>query len=381
MKKILIVAGEPSADRHAAALVKAVHSKLPDVEFIGIGGPMMKQEGVRIIFDANKIAVVGISEVVRHLGMIKDAFNKVIRASRDEKVLLAVLIDFPDFNLRLAKKLDNLGIPLVYYISPQIWAWRKGRINKIKRYFKKVLVIFKFEESLYRTAGIDVKFVGHPLTNHVNLTAAPEEIRKKYNIPGNARVIAMLPGSRSSEIKRHLGIMIMAVELLKPSNSDIYPIIPVLSTHAEFVQNILKEYRFDAKVIVDDTYNAVGISYFAIVASGTATLETALLDVPMVIIYKVSFFSHMVAKLLLSITRIGIVNIITDEDIVPELVQSDLKPRKLANLVGKYLKNEEAYNKMKHDYLKLKSILGDSEASHEAAEEIVNIIALINEVQ
>jgi lipid-A-disaccharide synthase len=382
MKKILIIAGEPSADLYGANLVKAIRLQVAkrgahqpdDIEFTGIGGRLMKQAGVKVIFDADKIAVVGISEVIKHLGMIRQAFKTVEAAAHEEHIDLAILIDFPDFNLRLAKKLHKMNVPLVYYISPQVWAWRKGRIKTIARYFKQVLVIFNFEESIYREAGINVKFVGHPLVKTVRMTKTKEELLKKYGIPADNRIIAMLPGSRTSEVKRLLPIMLEAASIINESYKKLSFIMPILSSQAEVCGRILDTFKVPVKIIIDDTYNAVGMSEFAVVASGTATLETALLDIPMVIVYKVSFLSHMVAKVMLSINRIGIVNIATGEDIVPELVQTNLKPGTLANMIDGYLKDKVAYSRMKEGYLKLRNILSDTDASEKAAYEIIKLL-------
>ncbi len=381
MKKILIIAGEPSADLHGANLVKAVRNQVVrsggstgDIEFIGIGGRLMKEAGVNVIYDSDRIAVVGISEVIRHLGMIREAFSTVEAAARDRHVDLAVLIDFPDFNLRLAKKLHAMGVPLLYYISPQVWAWRKGRINKIARYFRKVLVIFGFEEAFYKQAGVDVEFVGHPLVSTVRMTKTRQELLDAYGMPAGTRVIALLPGSRTSEVRRHLPIMLEAASLLLGSYKNLSFIVPVLSSQAGLCRQMVEDSGLPVKIIIDDTYNAVGMSEFAVVTSGTATLETALLGVPMVIIYKVSALSHLVAKVMLSIDRIGIVNIATGEDIVPELVQSNLKPGALALLIHAYLNDREAYARMKQGYGKLREILSDADASERAAGEVIKLL-------
>lgn len=374
MKKVLIIAGEPSADLHGANLVKAIHSRMPDIEFIGIGGKLMKQAGVHIIFDADKIAVVGISEVIKHLGDIRKAFKSVASTALHGHIDLGILIDFPDFNLRLAKKLSKARIPLVYYISPQIWAWRKGRIKKIAKYFKKVLVIFKFEEAFYRDAGVDVAFAGHPLVKEVRMSGSKENLFTRYGIPSAGRVIAMLPGSRTAEVKRHLPIMLEAARHLQDLHKDLFFLVPVLGSQEQLCRRILSKYTVPVRMIIDDTYNAVGMSDFAVVASGTATLETALLDIPMVIVYKVSLLSHLVAMMLISIKRIGIINIATGEDIVPELVQNGLKPEKLAGMIDIYLNDKEAYDRMKQGYVKLRAILGDADASQQAGEEIINLL-------
>ncbi len=374
MKKVLIVAGEPSADLHGANLVKSINSRATDIEFIGVGGRCMKEAGVKIIFDADRIAVVGVSEVIRHLGVIRQAFKTAVNASIEEHIDLAVLIDFPDFNLRFAKRLYGMNIPIVYYISPQIWAWRKGRIRKIARYFKKVLVIFKFEEVFYKKAGVNAVFVGHPLIKEVKMSDSKEDLLKRYNIPAGCRIIALLPGSRTSEVRRHLPIMLKAARAIVDLHKDLFFVVPVLASQSEICRQIMDMYDLPAKLIVNDTYNAVGISDFAVAASGTATLEVALLGIPMIIVYKVSFLSHMVARMLVSINRIGIVNIATGEDIVPELVQNNLKSGKLAKTIDIYLKDKKAYDKMKAGYLKLMNVLGEMDASQKAAEEIITLL-------
>ncbi|MGB9735082.1 MAG: lipid-A-disaccharide synthase [bacterium] len=414
MKRILIIAGEPSADLHGANLVKAIRYKINSrtrmvqsqalnvsssstsaamdqnfgikadntdeqmntVEFIGIGGRRMSQEGVKLIFDADKIAVVGISEVLKHIGMIRQAFRSVEANVAKDHFDLGILIDFPDFNLRLAKKLYDIGIPLVYYISPQVWAWRKGRIKQIAKYFKKVLVIFSFEEPIYKQAGVDVKFVGHPLVKIVKMTRTKQELLKLYDIPLNRRIIAMLPGSRDSEVKRHFPIMLKAASILKEQHNNLMFVIPVLSSQSDLCRTIASNFNLPIRIIVNDTYNAVGMSEFAVVTSGTATLETALLGIPMIIIYRVSFFSHIVARMLLSIKRIGIVNIATGEDIVPELVQNKLTPQNLADMINVYLKGELSYNRFKEGYAKLRRVLTDKDASENAADDILSMLGL-----
>ncbi len=381
MRRVLIIAGEPSADMHGAGLVRAIRSQVvagiggdQDIEFVGIGGPLMREAGVNLVFDADKIAVVGISEVLRHLGDIRRAFNAMVAESVNSHIDLGILIDFPDFNLRIAKRLARHGVPLVYYIPPQVWAWRKGRIRKIAQYFKKVLVIFKFEEAFYRDAGVAVTFVGHPLVKEVKMSDSKEGLFRTYGIPVGARVVALLPGSRTSEVKRHLPIMLRAAERLSRAYEGLNFVVPVLGSQAATCGQMIAACDVPVKLIMDDTYNAVGMSDFAIVASGTATLETALLGVPMVVVYRVSLLSHIVARILLSIKRIGIVNIATGQDIVPELIQDNLNPESLADMIGVYLKDREAYETMKRGYEKLRDVLGNTDASRKAGEEIVGIL-------
>ncbi|MCL4557197.1 MAG: lipid-A-disaccharide synthase [Deltaproteobacteria bacterium] len=384
MKRVLIIAGEPSADMHGAGLVRAIRAQLAgmpgkgtEIEFVGIGGRLMREAGVNIVFDADRIAVVGISEVIRHLGSIRSAFATAVSAALDNHVDLGILIDFPDFNLRLAKRLSRHRIPLVYYIPPQVWAWRKGRIKKIARYFRKVLVIFRFEEAFYRDAGIDAAFVGHPLAGEVRMSDSKENLLKRYGIPPGNRVVALLPGSRTAEVKRHLPIMLDAARYLQDAHKDLSFVVPVLGPQAQTCSRTMHGHDVRAGLILDDTYNAVGMSDFAVVTSGTATLETALLSIPMIVVYKVSFPSHMVARALVSVKRIGIVNIATGKDMVPELVQDDLKPERLAAMIEMFLKDREAYDRMKKDYAELRGILGDADASQMAGGHIVRLLGAV----
>jgi len=322
MKKILIIAGEASSDMHASNLVKDINQLQQNISFFGLGGNNMQAAGVNIIENIVKIAFIGPGGLVKHYFKLKSIFNNICDRVKKDPPDCAILIDYAEFNLRVARELKKIGVPVIYYISPQVWAWGLWRIKTIKNLVDKMLVFFKFEETLYKKHGVNVKFVGHPLLSTVTTQNKKQDIIKELAISDNKKIIGILPGSRESEMSNILPIMLKTAYAIKQKNSNVEFLMPLASTLNELDANkIISRYDIDIKIIKDRTYDAISICDSAIVASGTATLETALLGIPMVIVYKTNFLTYLFTKNLIKLPYIGIVNVVYGEKIVPEFLQ------------------------------------------------------------
>jgi|SRR5579872_1996136 len=316
--RIFLSAGEASGDLYGAQLVQALRGRLREgpVAFVGLGGEAMRQAGCETIVDANDVAVVGLWEVVKHLPGIRDKFHQLLRAVDKQKPDIAILIDFPDFNLRLARELHKRDIPVVYFISPQLWAWRKGRIKQIQKYVRKMIVIFPFEEQFYRDHGVDVEFVGHPL--------ADREPVQPLRLAGGRPYIALLPGSRRQEVERHIKVMLQSACDLKDAYDFVIPIASTLEKKwvEEQAAKAMKEIGKDLPLhFTGSAPETLAGAHVSVVASGTATVEAALAGNPFVVIYKVAPISYAFGRHLVKLPHYAMVNIIADKRIVPELIQ------------------------------------------------------------
>lgn len=376
VKKILIVAGEASGDLHASYLVEAIKNIFPQVEFFGLGGKKLKQAGVNLYFDIVKLAVVGFFEVLRNLKKFQEIFAGLLRKVDKIKPDLAILVDYPGFNLRLAEELKKRNIPIIYYISPQIWAWGGNRIKKIKKLINRMIVVFKFEEELYKKYNIPVSFVGHPLVDIVKPKISKEELLKKFGLDLNNLTFALLPGSREKEVKSLLPIMLDTACLIRKYLGDnIQFLILRSSTVKESVfEDVLARHRVTVKLISDMTYDGLIASDFAIVASGTATLEAAILRIPMVILYKVSFLTWAYLKMIIKIPYIGLVNVVKQEKFIAEFIQYNARPQKIADYTVAILKDGQKINQIKQGLSEVTAQLGEKGASQRTAQIIVDFL-------
>ena len=375
---LLLSAGEASGDMYAARLATALKQRM-DVSIFGMGGPQMRAAGVEIITDYSEVSVVGITEVVKRLPSLVRAMRRIVEVAENRKPPLAILTDFPGFHLRLARKLKPHGIRNVYYICPQFWAWRPWRANLVRKRFAEALCIFPFEEKFYFDAGVPVKFIGHPLVGNVHSTLTREEFSSKYGLAPQRRIITILPGSRRGEIEHHLPVLVNAVpELVK-----------LFSDRVEFVVAVaqgLDVNRLKAKFppampihfVEGDTYNALAAADLAIVSSGTATVETALLGKPMIVIYRVSKMTATLAKPLVRTKYFSMVNLIAGRAVVPELIQSDFTAQKIAAEAAKLLfptaEGRKVVAKMMAGLQEVKGLLGPPGAVERAADEIVRLL-------
>jgi len=370
-----MIAGEASGDLHGSHLVKEMLSLDPTLQFYGVGGKKMKNEGVELIADSKEMAVVGITEVLLKLKRIYQIYRKLKNSLTSNSPSLVILIDYPDFNLRFAREAKKKNIPIVYYISPQVWAWRKGRIKKIGRLIKKMIVIFPFEKKIYEEAQIDVDFVGHPLLDAIRSQFSREEAFQQFSLSSGVTTIGLLPGSRMNEVKRHLPPMIKAIPLISKQINPVQFIIPVApGLDLGEVQNLVGSKRENIRVVENNTYDVMRISDVVIVASGTATIEAAIMGAPMIVVYRVSPLTYLLGKMLIKVKNIGMVNIIAGKTVVPELIQKDVTPEKITSAVVQILENPSKQEEIKKELNSLKEKIGKSGASFRAAQIIISLL-------
>jgi len=381
---VMIIAGEASGDLHGANLVRAMHAMRSELTFSGMGGKELIAAGVDILFEAKKIAVVGIAEVFTHLPDILAARKILRNALKEERPTLLILIDFPDFNLMLAKFAKKLGIPVFYYITPQVWAWRPGRVKTIRERVDTVGVILPFEEEFFRNHGLDAEYVGHPLLDSVVRTMDREEFCRMKNIEADSLCIGLLPGSRKKEIAALLPTLLQTAQNLQKQNTTqkkMVFLIPVASTisEAEIRENGLDEYGsgLDIRLIKENRYDMMAACDVAVVVSGTVTLELALLDTPMVVIYKFSNTTYRIGKLLVNkdLKHFSLVNLIGGKEIVPELLQEEVNPLRIEQELGKILFDRERREDMLQGLRGVRQKMGTPGASKRAADLALRLIA------
>lgn len=370
---MLMVAGEASADLHGSNLVKAMKVSCPGVVFCGIGGANMKQAGVKILVSSSDMAVVGLTEVLQKLHTIFRAANKLKATLKTHHPDLLILIDYPDFNLYMARIARRLQIPVLYYISPQVWAWRRGRVKKIARRVDRMAVILPFEELFYRKRGVTVDYVGHPLLDAfesaIPLPAGQPAIPLPAGqpVPRNP-VVGLLPGSRKEEIRNMLPIMIRSAEILKTRYPDIRCLLPLAKTlEPEFIDSFIRKSSLNIEVHQGDIYEVLDRCHIALVTSGTATLDTAIMAVPMVIVYKVTPLSYRIGKMLIKTSFIGLANLVAGERVVPELIQDEVTPERLAYEALTLIENEHVRKKMITKLHGIRKRLGEGGASERTA--------------
>lgn len=372
-KKILIVAGEASGDLHAAHLVRAIKSKDPRIDIFGIGGKKMQEAGVEIVYDIVELAVVGFVEVIKHLCVFKRVLEKLLILLETRRPDVVILVDYPGFNLRFARYVKEKKIPIIYYISPQVWAWGKNRVAEIKKLVDKMIVIFGFEEDLYAQAGVKASFVGHPFLDIVHSSWKKEEAIKHLHLKHHSVRIGLLPGSRQQEIERHLPVMLKACELIKDSLPEAEFILSRRKELNSSVYNkIISRSAIKPHSLENRPYEIMEVSDLIIVSSGSATLETAIMEKPMVIIYKTSFLTWSLARNMIKIPDIGLVNIVAGKRIVPELIQFEATGKNIAEASLDILNNKKKQQDIKEDLRKLKARLGEKGAADRAAHLIIH---------
>jgi len=370
-----LVAGEVSGDLHGSHLVEAIHRIDPEIEFFGVGGEGLKRVGMTLLHHSQSLSVVGLTEVFAKLGSVFKALRALKRSLEKEKPDLVILIDFPDFNLRLARIAHRRGIPILYYISPQVWAWRSNRIKLIARLVKKMVVLFRFEVPLYEAAGVDVEWVGHPLLDVVKPTLPRERAFDQFGLDPKRRTVGLLPGSRRHEIERLLPPLLAAAHLLQKEIPDLQFVIPLApgipNTTLSFQ---IKSVSVPVKVVEGFTYDVMNLCDLLIAASGTATLEGAILGKPMIIIYKVSFLTYWVGRALIRVDHIGLVNLVAEKEIAPELIQKDVNPRRIADEAFRILKDPLLSQKMSESMGEVRQKLGEAGAVQRAARIVYSML-------
>jgi lipid-A-disaccharide synthase len=371
--RVAIIAGEASGDQHGAKLVKAMQNKNPALSFMGIGGPELRQAGVRILMDAAELTVVGITEVFSRLPSILRGMSTFKKALKIHQPDLLILIDFPDFNLRIAAAAKKLGIPVLYYVSPQIWAWRQSRVKRIKRLVDHMAVILPFEQQFYAENDVPATFVGHPLLD----TPLPPAEKALMAGDEGQTTIGLVPGSRENEIARHLPVMLDTADILKDRLKHATFII----SHARSVERKQLEAivaghpcRVNVEIISDGIETVFERSDVLVAASGTVTLQAAIHGVPMVIIYKVSPISFMLGRALVRVPFIGLANLVAGRKLVPEYVQNDANAENIASALQDMLSDRDQLAELKKQLVELRDVMGGPGASERVAELAIGML-------
>ncbi|MCD6262677.1 MAG: lipid-A-disaccharide synthase [Deltaproteobacteria bacterium] len=374
---VMIVAGEASGDLHGSNLVRSIKRMSPDTSFLGVGGKKMQDAGVHIITASSNVAVVGFTEVLARIDSILKTYIKLKNILKSGQVDLLVLIDFPDFNLHVAKIARHLGIPIFYYISPQVWAWRKNRAEKIAGLVDRIAVILPFERDFYKRRRIKVDYVGHPL-----LDVCPDDIdrneeKNKFGIKENCCIVGMLPGSRKEEVTRLLPVMIDAAEILNRRFSSVKYLLPLAHTiEKNLVQHLIEKSKADITVISGDKiHQLLSICDAAVVTSGTATLEVAIMGTPMIVVYMGSPVSFWIAKRLVKVPYISLVNLVAGKKVVPELIQEDVTPYNIASELTSLIEDKSRNNTIRRSLMNLKNSLGGKGASERAAKIAIELLS------
>lgn len=369
---VLIIAGEASGDSHGAELVEALKAQNQDISFFGIGGDKMKAAGVGLSRHASEMAFLGFFEVIKHLPFILRVFREMKDLLVHRKPDLVLLVDYPGFNLRFAKIARKHSVPVFYYISPQIWAWNAKRINSIRRYVNHMMVIFPFEEELYRNAGVPVTFVGHPLKDSFSISETRKTLYKTLGLDSEKVTLGLLPGSRKQEVRSLLPQMVEAYRSLKKSHPELQCLIGQSPTLDISVYESLKG---DLPVIAGKTHEIMAHSDAVLVASGTATLETAVAETPMVVTYKMAPISYLIGKRLVRVDHVGLVNIVAGKRLVPELIQDEANADNMASRVEPFLYDEDKQAEVRKGLQKVSESLGSTGASERAAEVVLHFLS------
>jgi lipid-A-disaccharide synthase len=373
----MIVAGERSGDILGAELARALHERLADLKLFGCGGEAMREAGVDAVVDCHRLTMMGITEVISGLPRAYRALQTLVAEADRRRPRLAVLIDFPDFNLRLAKRLKQRGVRVVYFVSPQVWAWRKGRLRQLKARIEKMLCIFDFEVAIYRQAGIPVGYVGHPMVDLVRPNMTREEFFARIGLDRVKTTVALLPGSREKEVSQILPTMLEAARRISLNRSTQFVVAVAPTLDAGWVEKTLLE-RYAGgltiRVATHATHDALRHCDVAIVASGTATLEAALCERPMVVVYRLSRLTYRIGRLLVKVPFYSMVNILAGKQVVPELIQSDFTPARVAGQVEYLLDHSQAREEMAKNLRALKERLGPGGAVGRAADAVAELL-------
>ena len=373
--KICMIAGERSGDLHAAEVASQILKSSPSAEIFGMGGKRMRDAGVEIIHDMTEIAVVGFSEVLKHFADFRRVFHDLLDTIEKRRPDAVVLIDLPGFNLRLGPRVKALGIPVIYYISPQVWAWGKRRTRKMRTFIDRFFVILPFEVDFYKHEGIHAEFVGHPLIDVLQAACTPREYRTKLGLDDHAKLVALLPGSRKQEIERILPLMIESAKRIREHVPDSTFVIPAASDYLkQLIEDSLRGHDLQMLVRTGETYDILNSADAAVVSSGTATLEAGWFGVPFVLVYRMSLPSYLIARSVARIDRIGLLNILAGETIATEYIQGNAKPGVIADEICRFLTDEELARKKREDLLRIRGLLGTGGAARRVADGIIEFI-------
>ncbi|MCI5708862.1 lipid-A-disaccharide synthase [Veillonella caviae] len=372
--KIMFSAGEASGDTHGASVAKALREIYPSVEMFGMGGNLMDEAGVRIVYDIKNLGVIGLVEIVKSLPKFFKLRTYLKRIMMKERPDVLVCIDYPGFNMKLAEVAHQLGIPVLYYIAPTIWAWHSSRGKTIKKYVTKVASIFPFEAEAYSKYNCDVEFVGHPLVDIVHPTMSVDESMTYFNARAEAKRVLLMPGSRKQEVLSLLDVMLESGEKLLQSHEDVQFFLPRAHTIDRFeLENFIKERRVPVMITEDHTYDLMQICDVCLAASGTATLETAMMELPTILLYKVSPITYGIGKMVVNLSHVGLPNIIAGKEVIPELLQSDVSADNIVEHMLPLLDDLKENEHMRQELRTVRDKLGEPGAVKRVAELIYSL--------
>ena len=376
MKRIMIVAGEASGDLHGSNLVRSALSLDPDLKFYGLGGENLRNAGIDLLFDLEHQGLFGFLEIVSSLRSTIGIYRSLKASLTRDRPSAVVLIDYPDFNLRLAKSAKRLGIPVFYYISPQLWAWRQGRVKKVDRYVDRMAVVFPFEPDFYQRHGVEVSFVGHPLLDVMDPPRPKEEVKTELGFDPSQPLLGLLPGSRMSEIKAHLPLMLESARRLNAGrpNGVSLAVAQADSLGSGELTPLLELGPKDVKLVAGRTHDLQNAADVILTASGTATLETALMLTPMVVIYRLKLLSYQIFRRMVKIEHVAMANLIAGEEVVPELLQNDARPDNIVTELNRILDSPEDRRRMVEGLTLIRKKLGGQGASLRAARLLLETI-------
>ncbi len=371
--RILLVAGEASGDVHGADLVSALKTRQPQLDIFGVGGPALRAVGMRILVDSAAIAGMGLFEAADKITAIVRTYRKLTHILRTHPPDLLVLIDFPEFNLRLAKVAKQVNVPVFYYISPQVWAWRRKRVYTIARRVDLLAAVFPFEPDFYAAYGCSVEFVGHPLVGRVRPSRSRDDTLRQYHLNPARKTIVLLPGSRTQEVRYLLPPLLQAAAVLGDRYQCMLAVAPTLDRGP--IESIVRAHSASIQLVQGDTYNIAHAADLAVVASGTATLEMALLERPMVIVYRLAPVTYALARVFVRVPFIGMPNLIAGRQVVPELIQSAVTPERIAAEAQQLLTDAQAYSVAQEGLREVRTKLGEPGAATRAAGLVFNLLA------
>jgi len=392
--QVFIIAGEASGDLHGSNLIRALKTRLPQARFVGIGGPKMEEAGLEPLFSSSELAVVGVVEIIGHIRPILKAFGRTTNWLRKERPDLLILIDYPEFNLQVATRAKRLGIPIFYYISPQVWAWRQGRVKKLRCLVDRIAVILPFEEAFFRSHGMEVTFVGHPLLDVVKAEVSKTEFCNKAGLNPERPVIGLIPGSRKGEVSRLFPVMAGAAEKIFQDRQDVQFIVPLapsldLGILESFNHRVTRLITTDPRrqlqtdkspnypiirVIKGQTYDAIAASDLILAASGTVTLEAAILGTPMIVTYKVSPVTYFLGRYLIRVPFAALVNLVAGHQVVSEIIQQDVTAERLSQEALSLLRDDSGRKNMIKGLKEVRNALGKSGAAERAADLAMELI-------
>lgn len=371
---ILLIAGEESGDKYAGRLIGELKGRLERLTVEGIGGNSFRENGGNTIFDISDLASVGLGSALKTLKTMRMALAEIKARIAENKYDAVILIDFPDFNMKVAEAADTAGIPVIYYVCPQFWAWRSYRINKMKKWVDMMIVVLPFEEDFYSGKGVFARFLGHPLLDEMPEKIERTQLRERYNIKDNNILLGAMPGSRKGEVARMFPLMLDAIKIVR-AKRPVHVIVPCAdSIDPDYLENMAREKGESIVLVQGETWETLSACDFLICKSGTSTLQAAIYNTPMILVYKADWFSYFIVKILIHVKWAGLPNLIANKEIVPELLQGKATPGNIARLVLEYLNNENKRLEMKKELALVRESLGEKGTAGRAATAICDYL-------